>query len=122
MSTRRVSTKDPNLLRAIGPNLGDYTQWARLRAPTGRKIYRVKEINKKSSEAYRVVAIEKLQILLHGHGEVGHPIVGNIHGAVRRDGESVRGIRLVADMPSSGVGGPELGHGAHQNRRLLGWP
>src|SRR3954449_5846353 len=26
--------KDPNRLRIIGPNLGDYTQWVRLRAPT----------------------------------------------------------------------------------------
>src|SRR3954469_8483934 len=31
------STKDPNGLQAIGPNLEDYTQWVRLRAPTGRK-------------------------------------------------------------------------------------
>jgi hypothetical protein len=35
--------KDPNRLQAIGPNLGDYTQWVRLRAPTGRKASRVKE-------------------------------------------------------------------------------
>src|SRR3954467_8157600 len=35
--------KDPNRLRTIGPNLGDYTQWVRLRAPTGRKVSRLEE-------------------------------------------------------------------------------
>src|SRR3954465_13233457 len=35
--TRKIKSKDPNRLRTIGPNLGNYTQWVRLHAPTGRK-------------------------------------------------------------------------------------
>src|SRR4051812_14035147 len=40
---RKARHKDPNRLRTIGPNLGDYTQWVRLRAPTGRKVSRLEE-------------------------------------------------------------------------------
>src|SRR4051812_36033072 len=35
---KKQSIKDQNRLQAIGPNLGDYTEWVRLRAPTGRKV------------------------------------------------------------------------------------
>src|SRR4051812_12689392 len=40
---RKARHKDPNRLRTIGPNLRDYTQWVRLRAPTGRKVSRLEE-------------------------------------------------------------------------------
>ena len=41
------SKEDPNRLQAIGPNLGDYTQWVRLRAPTVSKVSRLEEGKKK---------------------------------------------------------------------------
>src|SRR3954467_7475632 len=40
---KQTSMKDLNRLRTIGPNLGDYTQWVRLRAPTGSKVSRLEE-------------------------------------------------------------------------------
>src|SRR3954468_22852891 len=43
----------PNRLLTIGPNLGDYTQWVRLRAPTGRKVSRLEEGRRKSKEHKR---------------------------------------------------------------------
>src|SRR3954469_16460913 len=33
--------KDPNLLHAVGPNLGGSTQWVRWRAPTGNKLHQL---------------------------------------------------------------------------------
>src|ERR1041385_3710303 len=47
------SIKDPNRLQAIGPNLGDYTQWVRLRAPTGRKVSRLEEGRRKGKKHKR---------------------------------------------------------------------
>src|SRR3954470_19845915 len=38
--------KDPNRLQAIGANRGGYPQWVRLRAPTRRKVSRLKENHK----------------------------------------------------------------------------
>ena len=46
MSKGYLRHKDPNRLQTIGPNLGDYTQWVRLRAPTGSKVSRLEEGNK----------------------------------------------------------------------------
>src|SRR3954471_18863826 len=42
-----TSIKDPNRLQTIGPNLGDYTQWVRLRAPTERKVSQFEEARKR---------------------------------------------------------------------------
>ena len=44
--------KDPNRLQTIGPNLGDYTQWVRLRAPTGRKSPDLRTARERKSEKY----------------------------------------------------------------------
>src|SRR3954469_23745113 len=104
--------EDQNRLRAIGPNLGDYTQWVRIRAPTGSKVSRLEEGDKETNQAilgtrpesrglhpagtqvylreaepsdlrkarrkkqskvgkaYRVVAVNLLKVLGHGHGEI----------------------------------------------------
>ena len=67
-------------MQAIDPNLGDYTQWVRLRAPTGRKFSRMEEITKKKKQskvlkAYRMVAVDLLKVLGHGHGEIPQMIV-----------------------------------------------
>src|SRR3954471_10376642 len=43
--------EDPSRLRAIGPNLGDYTQWVRVRAPTGSKVSRLEEGDKEINQA-----------------------------------------------------------------------
>src|SRR3954469_3485959 len=43
--------EDQNRLRAIGPNLGDYTQWVRVRAPTGSKVSRLEEGDKETNQA-----------------------------------------------------------------------
>jgi len=72
------------------------------------------------SEAYRVVAVEKFQVLLHGLGEVRDSVVCIIHWAMGDDRESVGSVGLGADMTSPGVCLSELGHSAHQYNRLLG--
>ena len=42
--------EDPYRLQAIGLNLGDYTQWVRLHAPTGRKVSRSEDGMRKKKE------------------------------------------------------------------------
>jgi hypothetical protein len=56
----------------------------------------------------------------HGDCEVPPPIVGHVHGAMRRDREDVRGAGLGADMTSARVLGPELVHSPHQDGRSGG--
>ena len=46
------SIKDPNRLQTIGPNLGDYTQWVRLHAPTGRKSPDLRTARERKGEKY----------------------------------------------------------------------
>src|SRR3954468_17419307 len=43
--------EDPNRLRAISLNLGDYTQWVRVHAPTGSKVSRLEEGDKETNQA-----------------------------------------------------------------------
>ena len=55
-----------------------------------KKVFQSKEgTKKKVRETYRVIAVEKLEVLGHGDGEVRHPIVGHVHGTMRRDRETV---------------------------------
>ena len=47
----KKSKEDPNRLQAIDPNLGAYTQWVRLGAPTGRRVSRSEEGTKEKQKA-----------------------------------------------------------------------
>src|ERR1044072_4829441 len=95
--------KDPNRLQTIGPNLGDYTQWVRLRAPTGRKVSRSEDGVKEIRETHRMIAVEVLEGLDHGGGEVFHPIECHRHEAVRSNRKAVRGVGLAADVPGARI-------------------
>ena len=44
---------------------------------------------RKVEKTYRMIAVNLLEILGHGDGEVLHPSVGHRHGTMRSDGEAV---------------------------------
>ena len=107
-STKK-SKEDPNRLQAIGLDLGDYTQWVRLRVPTQKK--------KKKEKTYRMVAVDLFKILDHGDGEVPYPVLGEVHRSVRSYREEVRGIRVWAAPTGAGVLQSKLFDRLHLRRR-----
>src|ERR1041384_3226070 len=78
------------------------------RSPGGRKQQR------KIQRTYRVIAVDLLEVLCHGDGEVPRPMERRVHGTMGGNGKSVRGIGLLANVAGAGVLGPELVHRAHQ--------
>jgi len=64
-----------------------------------------------------MMAVEQLEVLSYGGGEVVHPTIGCRQRILRGNQGAVRSIGLSADMSGARVFGPELIHRAHQNNR-----
>src|ERR1044072_631310 len=70
---------------------------------------------RKIQRTYRVIAVDLLEVLCHGDGEVPRPMERRVHRTVGSNGKSVRSVGLLANVASTAVLGPELVRRAHQH-------